>query len=337
MQAIVLEEPQVLRAAALPEPLAPPQGEALVRVHRVGVCGTDYHAFRGQQPFFSFPRVLGHELGVEVVEVGPGVENVRVGDRCAVEPYLNCGSCLACRRGKGNCCTRLEVLGVHRDGGMRPFFTLPATKLHPSKTLPFDSLALVETLGIGAHAVARAGLEAGERALVIGAGPIGFAALQWVQLAGAKPVLLDINPTRLEFARAQFGLEQVFDASHMTPDQLERELGDLPTTVFDATGNPQSMMSAFGYVGAGGKLVFIGLFPGDVTFHDPLFHRREMTLLATRNALPGDFRRIIAAMEAGTLDTAPWITHRARLEEVPEQFAHWLDPKSGVLKAMIEV
>ena len=120
-------------------------GEALVRVHRVGVCGTDLHAFRGRQPFFSYPRVLGHELGVEVVEPG-GSGEIRRGDRCAVEPYLNCGSCIACRTGRPNCCTSLSVLGVHQDGGMREVIAVPARKASPIRS------ALVRTARFGGDA-----------------------------------------------------------------------------------------------------------------------------------------------------------------------------------------
>ncbi|HEX8465333.1 MAG TPA: zinc-binding alcohol dehydrogenase family protein [Abditibacterium sp.] len=341
MQSLLLEEPGRLSLRDVPEPLSRDEklapGQALVQVHRGGVCGTDYHAFRGRQPFFSYPRRLGHELGVEVLQIAPDVTQIAPGDRCAVEPYLNCGACIACRRGKGNCCAHLQVLGVHRDGGFCSQLVLPAAKLHASRTLEFEQLALVETLAIGAHAVARANVEADETVLIIGAGPIGFAALQFVMLRGARPVLIDINETRLAFARREFGLEKTLNAAQITPESWESTLGDLPTAVFDATGNPQSMMRAFEFVAPGGRLTFIGLFQGDVTFHDPLFHRREMTLLATRNALPDDFSIIISSMEAGHLNTTPWITHRARLEDVPAQFEHWLDPASATLKAMIEI
>ncbi len=337
MKTLLLDAPEMARIADAPEPQSPRSGEVLVQVHRAGVCGTDLHAFRGRQPFFSYPRVLGHELGVEVVEIGPNVGNLRIGDKCAVEPYLNCGECIACRRGKGNCCTSMRVLGVHVDGGMCPFLLLPAAKLHVSNALSLDQLALIETLGIGAHAVARAGVEAGETALVIGAGPIGFATLQSLQLAGATPVLLDINPARLDFARRTFGIQTTFDARETSPQTLEESLGDLPTAVFDATGNPASMNGAFEYVAAGGRLIFVGLHQGEVTFSDSLFHRREMTLLATRNALPADFKRLIALAEEGKLDSSAWITHRATLEEVPAQFETWLNPDSHTLKAMIEI
>jgi len=339
MTTIRLEEPGRFRSLDCATPSAPLAGEALVRVRRVGVCGTDLHAFAGSQPFFSYPRVLGHELGVEVVSVGAGVTSVGPGDRCSVEPYLNCRKCIACRRGRPNCCTELRVLGVHVDGGMREQIVVPALKLHPSATLSLDQLALVETLGIGCHAVARAGLERGECALVIGAGPIGLAVMQFAMEAGARVIALDVNAARLEFCRRQLGVPHAVDPSAEAPLEALRRLtgGDLPTAVFDATGNPGSMASAFGFPAPGGRLVFVGLFQGDVTFNDPSFHRRELTLMGSRNAQASDFTRIVGLIEARRIDTTPWITHRARLAEVPGEFPAWARPETGVIKAMVEV
>jgi 2-desacetyl-2-hydroxyethyl bacteriochlorophyllide A dehydrogenase len=342
MQAVQLAEPGRLLHVDVPQPASPGAGEALVRVHRVGVCGTDLHAFRGRQPFFTYPRILGHELGVEVLAVGADVSDVAVGDRCAVEPYLNCGRCIACRRGKPNCCRDLKVLGVHVDGGLRETFIVPAVKLHASLTLSFDQLALVETLGIGAHAVERATLSPGETVAVLGTGPIGLAVIQFALAAGARVIAVDPNAQRLAFCRERLGFSK--DATldpTVYPDVANRlaELtqGDLPTAVFDATGNASSMAASFNYPSHGGRLVFVGLFTGDVTFNDPNFHRRELTLLASRNSRPEDFRHIIAWVESGQVDTTPWITHRATLREVPDEFATWVNPGAGVLKAMITI
>ena len=336
MKTITLEEPGRLRLGETRPPTQPGKGEALVQVQRIGVCGTDLHAFRGRQPFFGYPRVLGHELGVEVVAVGEGVTGVDVGDRCAVEPYLNCGQCSACRRGKTNCCENLEVLGVHVDGGMREQIVVPAGKLHASEALPLEALALVEMLAIGAHAVRRADVQAGETALVIGAGPIGLSVAAFAQAAGARVAVMEMRPDRLAFCQDQLGVAWTVEAEGTTPDVLRERLGgDLPTLVFDATGNARSMHGAFDVVGAGGKLVFVGLFQGDVTFHDPDFHRRELTVMSSRNATGEDFAHVIGTLEDGTLDLSPWITHRATLDETPEIFPEWLEPDRGVVKAMI--
>lgn len=341
MRSLVLDAPGKLIAAATVHPGPPSPGQVLVRVHRVGVCGTDIHAFKGRQPFFTYPRILGHELGVEVIAVGEGATNVKIGDHCAVEPYLNCGHCAACRRGKPNCCQALSVLGVHVDGGLRDQILIPANKLHPSFQLSDDQLALVETLGICAHAVERAQVASGETVAVIGAGPIGLAAIQFALTAGARVIVIDVNPDRLAFCRNRLGLapDDLIDAGQGEVVGRLRELtaGDQPAVVFDATGNPGSMTSAFDYPAHGGRLVFIGLFPGNLTFDDPSFHRRELTVLASRNSLPRDFTRIISLVESGKVDTSPWITHRTPIENVPTVFESWTQPGTGVVKAMIEL
>ena len=337
MKTIILQQPGHFAFSTTPEPEALPPGEALVRVHRVGICGTDLHAYSGRQPFFSYPRILGHELGVEIVEIGENEAGLQAGDRCAVEPYLNCGQCIACRRGKSNCCIDLKVLGVHTDGGMREYITVPVEKLHRSDRLPYEQLALVETLGIGAHAVERAQLERQEFALVVGAGPIGLSVIQFAQLAGTPVIVLDVNENRLSFCRQQLKVEHTVQAQDEILDSLQSITGgDLPTVVFDATGNPHSMQQAFQYVAHGGRLIFVGLVQSDITFHDPDFHRREITLLATRNSTRHEFTRIIGLLEEGKIDTQPWITHQVECEGMIEAFPRWLDPELGVIKAMVQ-
>jgi 2-desacetyl-2-hydroxyethyl bacteriochlorophyllide A dehydrogenase len=322
MRRITLQEPGRFAADSCPPP-EPHAGFALVRTHRIGVCGTDLHAFAGRQPFFTYPRVLGHELGVEVVSVPAGETRIRPGDRCAVEPYLSCGECHPCRAGRTNCCESLQVLGVHTDGGMRGWITVPVEKLYKSDSLTFDQLALVETLGIGAHAVARSQLRAGESVLIVGAGPIGLAVLQFAMLAGGRVRVLDIDAQRRAFA-ARFGVETM----------AERD-GKLAEVVFDATGSAKAMEASFERVAHGGRLVFVGLVLGRVSFDDPLLHRREMTVLASRNSC-GQFPRIIRLIEEGRIDTTPWITRRLSLADVPARFAE-LPGRPGLVKAMIEV
>jgi threonine dehydrogenase-like Zn-dependent dehydrogenase len=337
MLQIVLEKPGHFLATDGPEPTLAP-GEALVRVHRIGVCGTDLHAFAGQQPFFSYPRILGHELGVEVIDPGSDPHGLAAGDRCSVEPYLNCGRCIACRRGKPNCCASLSVLGVHRDGGMRPYFALPARKLHRSATLDYEQLALVETLGIGAHAIERAEPKRDDFILVIGAGPIGLSVIQFALVTGATLAVMDISETRLAFCRDQLGVKHTVVAGPAAAAAIKAVGGgELPTIVIDATGNAPSMAGTFELAAHGGRIVFVGLFQGDVTFNDPNFHRRELTLCGSRNALPQTFRDIITLVEAGRINTTPWITHRFALAETPERFPREIAGNPAVLKAMIAV
>jgi len=336
MLQIVLNQPGAFAAVQTAEPVPQP-GDALVRVHRIGVCGTDLHAFRGKQPFFSYPRVLGHELGVEVIEPGNAGNGIRAGDRCSVEPYLNCGACIACRRGKPNCCAVLKVLGVHTDGGMRPLLALPSRKLHSSATLNYDQLALVETLAIGAHAVERAQVEPEDFVLVIGAGPIGLSVIQFARLHCRTLAVMDISESRLEFCGKLLRVDTVLKPGPAAVEALKAaDSGDLPSVVIDATGNPGSMAETFHLAAEGGRIVFVGLFQGDLSFNDPNFHRRELTLCGSRNALPGTFSTVISMIESGQIDTVPWITHRFTLAETPERFPA-MAADGSVLKAMVEV
>jgi alcohol dehydrogenase len=338
MKALSLEAPKTWKRIDVAEPTAPGPGDALVRVDTVGICGTDLGGYLGKMPFFSYPRIPGHELGVEVLTVGPGVTNVKPGDRCAVEPYINCQTCYACRRGLTNCCETHQTLGVHCDGGLRPRFLVPARKLHVSTKLRFEQLALVETLAIGCHAVDRSGLTANESCLIVGAGPIGLATLEFAKLTGAKLIVADVVASRLDFVKKTMGVPHTLQPSEKFDAEL-RELtdGHLPDVVIDATGNSGSMGAAFGLITHGGRLVFVGITTDEVKFRHPTFHRPEGTLLCSRNARSADFTRIIGLIESGKLDTGPWITHRSKFDELIDVFPSYTKPETGVLKAVVEV
>lgn len=338
MKTIVLESPGKLVLTDTRPPPLPEPGEALVGVRRVGICGTDLHAYRGRQPFFTYPRILGHELGVEVLAVGASVTTVKPGDLCAVEPYLNCGTCLACRRGRSNCCAALRVIGVHIDGGLREQIAVPACKLHRSARLTLEQLSLVETLTIGCHAVARAAPRPDEHCLIIGAGPIGLATLEFVRVAGARPIVLDLSEDRRAFCRNIMRVPAVLEPSDRLDVQLRDHAGgDLPEVVFDATGSSASMSAAFDLVAPGGRLIFVGLTGDEVRFRHAAFHKVEGTLLCSRNALPADFVHVIELIERGTLDTHRWITHRPSFSELPDVFPSLTQVETGVIKAIVRV
>lgn len=338
MKAISLEAPKQFQRVEIPGPERPGPGEALVRVHNVGICGTDIGGYLGKMPFFSYPRIPGHELGVEVLDVAPDVANVAPGDRCSVEPYINCQKCHACVRGHTNCCETHQTLGVHCDGGLRPLFLVPARKLHISRKLAFEQLALVETLAIGCHAVDRAAPQPDESCLIIGAGPIGLATLEFAKLTGAKIIMLDVNEQRLEFCRRVMGVQHTIQLSDRLEDELQELTdGHLPDVVIDATGNSGSMSNAFGLIAQAGRLVFVGITTDEVHFRHPVFHRPEGTLLCSRNALSKDFARIIELIEAGRIATGPWITHRAAFDELIDIFPSYTRPETGVIKAVVEV
>ncbi len=338
MKALSLEAPKTWKRIEVGEPRAPAPDEALVRVHRVGICGTDISAYLGKMPIFTYPRIPGHELGVEVVAVGPNVTNVKTADRCSVEPYINDPTSYASRRGRSNCCDRLQVLGVHTDGGLRPEFILPARKLHVSRKLDYEQLALVETLAIGCHAVNRAAPRSDETCLIIGAGPIGLSVLEFVKLTRAKIILMDMNEQRIEFCRHQMGIEHAIQPSDNVEQQL-RDLtdGHLPDVVFDATGSNKSMSRALGYIAQGGRVVFVGITSDEISFRHAGLHRAEATLLCSRNALPDDFTRIMQLIEEGRIDTRPWITHRCKFDELIDRFQSYTLPETRCIKAMVSV
>jgi 2-desacetyl-2-hydroxyethyl bacteriochlorophyllide A dehydrogenase len=336
MKAIVCEEPGRLALVERPEPKMS-EGEVLVRIRRAGVCGTDFHIFRGKQPFLTYPRVIGHELAGEVVEA-PAGSALSPGETVAIIPYLSCMRCIACRHGKPNCCQSIRVLGVHIDGGLCDFLAVPERNVVPVGDLSVDQAAMIEFLAISAHGVRRAAPGTGDRVLVVGAGPIGMAAVIFAKSRGATVTALDVRADRLAFCREQLGTDETVEADAAAGNTLERITGrDFYDLVIDATGNPASMERGFGYVAHGGAYVFLGIVQGDLTFSDPEFHKRETTLLASRNATREDFEAVLAAIRAGRVPTAALNTHRASLEELPDLFPEWMAPEAGVVKALVEI
>jgi 2-desacetyl-2-hydroxyethyl bacteriochlorophyllide A dehydrogenase len=337
MRAVTLLEPGRFASIALPDAERPGAGFALVAIRRIGICGTDLHAFHGRQPYFQYPRILGHELGVEVIEVGEGVTNVGPGDRCALRPYLECGRCDTCRRGFPNCCPELAVLGAHIDGGMRERQLVPADHLHRSQLLSFDQLALAETLSIGSHAVARADPTTADRVLILGAGPIGLSATTFLRTLGISPVVGDVIAARRAFAAEWAGVEVIDPAGDIASRVRDAFGGELPTLVFDATGNAASMAGSFSLVAPGGKIVFVGLVQGLITFDDSELHRREIALVASRNATRADFARTVALLESGAVDVRPWVTDRCSMADVPRVFPGWARGGGSTFKAIVGV
>ncbi|GAA4855681.1 zinc-binding alcohol dehydrogenase family protein [Paenibacillus vulneris] len=337
MKAIVCEEPNHFAMKEIELPSAA-KGEALLRIRRVGICGTDLHAYRGNQPYFVYPRILGHELAAEIVDIGNNPQGLKQGDRVTIIPYMECGTCIACRNGKTNCCTSMSVLGVHQDGGMREYMTVSSDHLLAVDGLSLDQTAIVECFSIGAHAVRRAAVEKGEFALVIGAGPIGLGVMKFAKLAGAKVIALDMNEERLSFCKDWVAADYTVNVKNDPVKAIESITGgDLPTVVFDATGNARSMEGAMQYVSHGGRLVYVGLVKSDISFSDPEFHKKEMTLLSSRNANRVDFEHVIESMRSGQIDTDAFITHRASFDGMIDAYESWLKPETGVIKAIVEL
>jgi 2-desacetyl-2-hydroxyethyl bacteriochlorophyllide A dehydrogenase len=337
MKVLICKTPGVLEYGTRPEPVATP-GRAIIRIKRIGICGTDLHAFEGTQPFFNYPRILGHELAGELVDPG-GAAGFRQGETVTFIPYFSCGRCVACRAGKPNCCAHIQVCGVHVDGGMAAYLSVPCEALVHGEDLGFDELALVEPLSIGAHGVRRADIKQGETVLVVGAGPIGLGAMQFAGIAGAKVIAMDVNDQRLAFSREKLGVSHTINAikDSVTERLAEITRGDMAEVVIDATGNLKAINGAFPYIAHGGRYVLIGLQKGDVSFSHPEFHKREATLMSSRNATREDFMQVIKALKQGRVDPKTYITHRVTFEQVTDEFPRWLDPAYGVIKAMVEI
>ncbi|UVK40433.1 zinc-binding alcohol dehydrogenase family protein [Mesorhizobium sp. AR10] len=337
MKAVVCRSPGDLVVEDRPAPGAPPSGWALVAVSHVGICGTDYHIFEGKHPFLAYPRIMGHEVSGTVIATGEGVD-LAVGEPVIVNPYLACGKCIACRQGKPNCCVKIEVLGVHRDGAMGEQILVPAQNLYPANGVSLADAAAVEFLAIGAHAVRRAHAQPGARTLVVGAGPIGLGTALFARIAGLDVTLLDMSSERLGFAASELDFTTL-DASQATAAGLVREAtgGEGFDVVFDATGNTQSVQSAFAHVAHGGTLVLVSVVKDDIAFSDPEFHKREMALIGSRNALRADFDHVAASIRNGAVPLAKLVTHRTTLGDTPRDLARWAHEKSGLIKAVIEV
>ncbi|HOZ85136.1 MAG TPA: zinc-binding alcohol dehydrogenase family protein [Niabella sp.] len=311
---------------------------AIIAVKRIGICGTDLHAYEGTQPFFEYPRILGHELSGELMafDNAPGFE---VGEKVSIIPYFSCGHCIACRRGKPNCCKQINVFGVHIDGGMKEYISVPSKYLLHGEGLSFEELALVEPLAIGAHGVRRADIKPGDYVLVIGAGPIGLGAMELARIAGANVIAMDVNESRLAFCKSNLHIYATLNALDKNVQQQLAGLtkGDMPTAVIDATGNLRAINGGIDFLANGGNYVLIGLQKEAFSFSHPEFHKRESTLMSSRNATHADFEHVVACMKAGQVNPKTYITHTVGFNEIKDNFESWLKPETGVIKAMVQL
>jgi len=316
MQQWICTEPGVLvsQEVAMPQRAA---GFSLLRVLNIGICGTDIHAFAGNQPFFSYPRILGHELAVEIVES----DTFAPGDLATIIPYFNCASCEACDAGKPNCCESLQVFGVHIDGGMREYIVVEDRYILPGNGLSADELALVEPLSIAAHGLRRAAIQPSEKVLVMGAGPIGLFTILLAKIQGALVEVAEPNAARLRFCIENLGVAQGSSAAY--------------STVIDATGNLAAIESGFAKMAHGGKYVLIGLQKQSITFSHPEFHKREATLMSSRNATVEDFRYVMDLLSNGKIQAGLFISHRFGKNQLLDIFTKINTPGAQVIKAMI--
>jgi 2-desacetyl-2-hydroxyethyl bacteriochlorophyllide A dehydrogenase len=336
MKSLICTKPGLFEYKSIDEP-EPRPGNSLLRIKRIGICGTDLHAFEGTQPYFNYPRILGHEIAAEIVQTdAPGFEE---NETVTFIPYFNCNTCVACRNGKPNCCVNIKVCGVHIDGGMAEYFSVPSSSLLHGENLSLDELALVEPFSIGAHAVRRADIKENDFALIIGAGPIGLATMELARIAGAEVIMMDVNESRLKFCEQSLHVKHIINAGSADIIEKLKEItnGDMPNAVFDATGNLRAINNAFQFMAHGGKFVLVGLQKEAITFSHPEFHKREATLMSSRNATREDFEQVMDCIKKKLINPTDYITHRMKFNEVKDKFADLLNPANGVIKAMIEL
>ena len=301
MKTLVVAEPRqmVWQQRAKPTPAA---HDVLIKPIAAGICGTDIHAWAGNQPFFSYPRVLGHELCGEVVELGSQASGFRLGQRVALIPYVACQQCDACLSGKTNCCENISVIGVHQDGGFCEFLSVPSSNLLAVDDVDPEAAALIEPFAISAHAVRRAAVAADEQVLVVGAGPIGLGVAAIAAAAGAHVVVADTSEQRRAHVAQKLGLATVNPLDADFDVQLKAEFGGrLAAKVIDATGSPAAMNGAVKLIRHGGTIVFVGLHKGDLVIPDIEFHKKETTLMGSRNATLEDFAKVGELMANGQL------------------------------------
>ncbi len=335
MKYIVCEKPGQFLLKEKEAPIRK-QGEALIKIKQVGICGTDLHAYLGNQAFFTYPRILGHELAAEVVEIEDNPKKIKAGDHVVVMPYVSCKRCNACRNGKTNCCSSLQVLGIHTDGGMQELLTVPTDLLIPAKNLTDVEMALVEPLAIGAHAIKRASLAKGDTAVVIGCGPIGIGIMKLAQLQGAKVIAIDTNEGRLDFVKNQIGIEHTVLSGIDVLEEIKTiTSGDLAQVVFDATGHKGALESGPNFMSHGGSYILVGLSKGELCFHHPAIHAKEATIRCSRNATLHDFEQVISMLQKGDFPVKAYVTHQVSYGDMINNFDQWLKVSNGVIKAMV--
>ncbi|SMX31488.1 Putative L-galactonate oxidoreductase [Octadecabacter ascidiaceicola] len=330
MRAGVVVEPGTFAVQDRPVVTEVPDGWVLIDICAVGLCGTDYHIFEGKHPFLAYPRVIGHELSGRVLE---DTDNWSAGDLVVVNPYLSCGDCRACRRGKPNCCSKIEVLGVHRDGGLVPQLAVPAQNLYAADGLTSLQAAMVEFLAIGAHAVRRSGVTNGDTVLVTGVGPIGIGAALFARLKGAHVTLLDLSTERLAMAADKFG----FDSGHTSVEAAIKATDEGYDVLFDATGHGGAIEAGFPAVAHGGSYVLVSVVKDDITFNDPEFHKREMRLIGSRNALKVDFDWVMSAFRDNLIDADALSSNVISLDDLTIAFGELAADRAGLIKAIVQL
>ena len=320
MIAIQVERPLALALVEQAEPEAGP-GEVLVRVRRAGICGSDMHILHGSNPFARYPRIIGHEFAGEIERVGDGVTGLAPGDRVVVDPVVSCGACYACRVDRPNVCARLEVLGVHRDGGFRDLVPVPVRNVVKVRAdLPVEIAALAEPFSIAANVLSRTGCGPEDSVLIYGAGTVGLTVLQVAKLKGARCLVSDPDEARLERAKG-FGADLVIQPQRTSVAEAVRgELDGLgPSVVIDGAGVPALLEEACRVASPAGRIGLLGFSPAPCNVSQQEIVKKELTLVGSRlnrQLLP----EVVGWLESGRLQPAAMITQTFAAAEARAAF-----------------
>jgi len=333
MKAVVLSGIGELTIAARPEPV-PSEGELLLQVEMVGLCGTDLNSYRGRNPLITYPRVLGHEIAATVLT---GDERIPEGARVTVSPYTACGRCAACRSGRENACRDNQTYGVQRDGAMTERLAVPTAKVYPA-ALSFQELCLVEPLTVGFHAVSRARITSYDTVAVLGCGGVGLGAIAGAAFAGAHTIAIDVDDAKLATA-AKAGAAERINSQREDLRKRLRELtgGEGPGVVIEAVGLPETFRVAVEAVAFAGRVVYIGYAKEPVEYETRLFVQKELDIRGSRNALPEDFRTVIAMLETRRFPVAETISAIVPMDEVPRLLADWSANPAAFTKILVNI
>lgn len=333
MKTLVCKQPYELVYEERDVPIAE-DDRIVMKISAIGICGTDIHAFAGNQPFFEYPRVLGHEASGIIYALGKNVANLKVGQRVALIPYIFCGQCSACLDGKTNCCEKISVIGVHEDGAFSEFISVPAINVIPiADNIDDVTGALIEPFAISAHAIRRAQITKDTDVLVVGAGPIGLGIVAIAHADGANVVVADTSIERREHIRANIPEVPAIDPSS---EKIEEYFnGRLPEVVIDATGNPKAMNNSVHLIRHGGRIVFVGLHKGTIEFNDPDFHKKETTLMGSRNATLEDFEKVQLLMAESKISANMMLTHTFKYDELADIYEEKITKNKALIKSVI--
>jgi hypothetical protein len=318
MKSIYLKTPGEIGIKEVLEPIRK-QNEALIKVKSIGICGSDIGAYRGTNPLISYPRIIGHEIAGEVLEIGENSNDIKIGDRVIIDPYIYCGNCYPCSLGRTNCCEDLKVLGVHIDGGMTELFSHPTELLHKvPDNIPWEQVPAAEPLTIAIHAIHRLNVKEGEHVAIIGAGPIGLLAALVALAYNATPILIDIVDERLEFAKG-LGIKHTVNPIKEDAVKIIKEITNarMAEAVIEASGSNIAIRNSIDYVAYAGRVAFTGWPKEDTMLPTGMFTKKEIDIRGSRTSA-GEFEEALKLISEGTIDVTPIISKVVSLEDIPD-------------------